>query len=257
MPKNLNAFFINQFPDLFPAGTDHFPLLEDMYVNPGMVPAKLTIRSFGTSGMGSGDAVGESKYYFDRYLKKRGDTNIKNLTDLINKSHYYTDTFKDTRFRDVKATLERDNKPLTLDLRYRNANRLAIQQTVMQCMAVMKLDAVTYPTGNVPPAIIKAPVEPDINNQSHQAWTLLGTMGFPAMTVPAGFTTAVYDRVVDSSKPGGTRLVGPVPAKLPVGIDFLAVPFGEPMLFKIASAYEAGTHHRTPPPDFGPLKDKN
>jgi amidase len=116
------------------------------------------------------------------------------------------------------------------------------------------LDAVTYPTGNIPPALIKAPIEPDLNGRSHQAWTLLGTMGFPAITVPAGFTTQVYDRVRDAGAPGGTRLVGPVAARLPVGIDFLAMPFGEPILLQIASAYEKTTHHRTPPPEFGPVK---
>ncbi|HEV8724710.1 MAG TPA: hypothetical protein VGW77_29185 [Candidatus Binatia bacterium] len=91
---------------------------------------------------------------------------------------------------------------------------------------------------------------------SHQAWTLLGTMGFPAITVPAGFTTQVFDRVRDANAPGGTRLVDPVPAKLPVGIDFLAMPFGEPMLLRIASAYERATHHRISPPEFGPLEEK-
>jgi Asp-tRNA(Asn)/Glu-tRNA(Gln) amidotransferase A subunit family amidase len=126
----------------------------------------------------------------------------------------------------------------------------------MQCIMMLNLDAVTYPTGNVPPSVIKAPVEPDVNGRSHQAWTLLGTMGFPAITVPAGFTSAVFDRVRDPAAPGGTRLVGPIPAKLPVGIDFLAMPFGEPTLFKIASAYEAATHHRTSPPEFGPLAGK-
>jgi hypothetical protein len=34
------------------------------------------------------------------------------------------------------------------------------------------------------------------------------------------------------------------------------MPFGEPMLFRIASAYEHATHHRTPPPEFGPLTEK-
>jgi Asp-tRNA(Asn)/Glu-tRNA(Gln) amidotransferase A subunit family amidase len=277
MPQNLNAFFISQYPSLFPPGTDQIPELVNLYFNPSLIPPKLTIRSFGTGGMGESEAApradaggaatprtgggggngsGEGKYYFDRYLQKRGDANIKNMDDLIAKSNYYTDTVKGTRFRDVKASLENSDKSQTLDVRYRNANRLAIQQTVMQCMASMQLDAVTYPTGNIPPAIIKAPVEPDVNGRSHTAWTLLGTMGFPAMTVPAGFTTAVYDRVVDAAAPGGTRLVGPVPAKLPVGIDFLAMPFGEPMLFRIASAYEAATQHRMPPPEFGALQKK-
>ena len=50
-----------------------------------------------------------------------------------------------------------------------------------------------------------------------------------------------------------TILVGPVAAKLPVGVDFLGRPFSEPMLFKIAAAYESATHHRMPPPLFGPV----
>ena len=73
------------------------------------------------------------------------------------------------------------------------------------------------------------------------------------MTVPAGFTTEVYDRERHLTDPDSTVLVGPVAAELPVGIDFLARPFGEPTLFRIASAYEASTKHRIPPPDFGPI----
>jgi Asp-tRNA(Asn)/Glu-tRNA(Gln) amidotransferase A subunit family amidase len=40
---------------------------------------------------------------------------------------------------------------------------------------------------------------------------------------------------------------------LPVGIDFVAPPFDEPTLLRIASAYEAATKHRRPPRNFGPL----
>jgi Asp-tRNA(Asn)/Glu-tRNA(Gln) amidotransferase A subunit family amidase len=139
------------------------------------------------------------------------------------------------------------------DTRVRDASRRAIQQIVMHGMMALGLDAITYPTGNVPPSLIKAPVEPDVNGRSHQAWTLLGTMGFPAITVPAGFTTHVFDRVRDASSAGGTRLTGPVAATLPVGIDFLAKPFDEARLLIIAAAFEAATHHRRPPPDFGSL----
>jgi Asp-tRNA(Asn)/Glu-tRNA(Gln) amidotransferase A subunit family amidase len=229
-----------------------------MYADPSLVPSKskITIRSLSIEG-GGGVAEGgngESKFYFDRYLHKRGDANIKNLTDLINRSRYYRDVFMDTRSRDKKAILENTNKAMTLDVRNRNANRIAIQQTVMQCMALLKLDAVTYPTGNIPAVIMKAPAEPAVNGRDFRAWLVLGGIGFPAMTVPAGFTSVVYDRVFDANAPGGTRMVGPVPARLPVGVDFLAMPFGEATLFKIASAYEAATHHRSPPPEFGPVK---
>lgn len=77
--------------------------------------------------------------------------------------------------------------------------------------------------------------------------------GFPTMTVPAGFTTVVYDRVLDPSSADGTRVASVTQAKLPAGIDFAGRPFDEPTLLKIASAYERATKHRTPPPDFGPL----
>jgi Asp-tRNA(Asn)/Glu-tRNA(Gln) amidotransferase A subunit family amidase len=36
---------------------------------------------------------------------------------------------------------------------------------------------------------------------------------------------------------------------------FFARPFAEPTLFRIASAYEAATKHRIPPPDFGPVPE--
>jgi Asp-tRNA(Asn)/Glu-tRNA(Gln) amidotransferase A subunit family amidase len=130
------------------------------------------------------------------------------------------------------------------------------------------LDALTYPMTNVPPPKLDAPQEPSVNGRSPLGWTLMGAQGFPAITVPAGFTTQVYDRVRDpaapppppveganpnNDPPEPSRLVGPIAAKLPVGIDFLARPFAEPTLLRIASAYAAATHHRTPPKEFGPL----
>jgi len=253
LPNNLNSTFIRQFPQLFPAGGDNITKLVDLYMQPSLVPRNLTVRGFGAIG----SAAGESKYYFNRYLRKRGDANIRDLSELIAKSRYYKDEAgRSTRFRDVKSVLEETNKATTLNVQERNASRMAIQQTLMQCMKVIGVDALTYPTGNIPPTLIKELIEPDLNQRSHQAWTLLGQMGFPAMTVPAGFTTKVYDRIRDASAPGGTRLGDPTPARLPVGIDFMAMPFGEALLFRIGSAYEAATRHRTVPPGFGPLAAK-
>jgi amidase len=57
----------------------------------------------------------------------------------------------------------------------------------------------------------------------------------------------------DTTQRDSTRLTGPYRRGIPVGIDFLGLPFGEPMLLRIASAYEARTKHRAPPPGFGPL----
>jgi Asp-tRNA(Asn)/Glu-tRNA(Gln) amidotransferase A subunit family amidase len=80
---------------------------------------------------------------------------------------------------------------------------------------------------------------------------MIGQQGFPALTVPAGFTTEVWDRVRDGET---TRLVGPVAARLPVGVDFIARPFDEALLMRIGSAYEAATRHRQAPDGFGEVK---
>jgi Asp-tRNA(Asn)/Glu-tRNA(Gln) amidotransferase A subunit family amidase len=248
--ENLNAILAERFPNLIPAGGDAVSILADLAVDPSGIPADITIRDFGTPN----HAPGESKFYFNRYLRRRGDANIKSIDDLISKSRFYRDEWgRDTRFRDVRSVLEEIASSKHFDTRARDASRRAVQQIVMQCMMTLDLDAITYPTGNIPPALIKAPVEPDINGRSHQAWTLLGIMGFPAITVPAGFTSQVFDRVRDENAAGGTRLTGPAAATLPVGIDFLAKPFDEARLLTIAAAFEAATRHRLPPPDFGLL----
>ena len=52
---------------------------------------------------------------------------------------------------------------------------------------------------------------------------------------------------------GGTRLIGPAKAALPVGVDFIARPFDEAILIRVASAFEGAARHRKPPPDFGPV----
>jgi len=136
----------------------------------------------------------------------------------------------------------------------------------------MKLDAVVYPTTTLPPSKLGEPTEPNVNGRS-SVWTFLGQQGFPAITVPAGFTTHVYDRIDDPAwqKPPGwvrgpgytvpgsaeeekTILIGPTPAVLPVGMDISGRPFSEPTLIAIAGAFQDATHHRHPPPDFGPLK---
>jgi amidase len=82
--------------------------------------------------------------------------------------------------------------------------------------------------GNIPAYINGQPLEPTLNGRGASIWSFL-------------------------SASGGTRLVGPVPARVPLSMMFFGRPFGEPALFRIASAYERATHHREPPTDFGPI----
>ena len=252
-PLYRNRVFMEQFPKSFPVdssgqpASDRISQLVDMFFDPSLVPAGSTIRNIGAASN-----AGLSKYMLNRYLKERGDANIKSIKDLIDKSNFYRDIRPDAGFVDRKAALEEMNNSRTLDLAAIFQDRFANQQVVLQCMAQENLDAMVSPAGNIPAYVLGAPFEPPLAGRTNSVWGLLGQHGIPTLSVPAGFTTHVFDRIRDASSPEGTRLVGPVAAKLPVGIMFFGRPFSEPTLLRIASAYEAATKHRIPPPDFGP-----
>ena len=244
-PELMNSVFVRQNAPLFPAsaspGRDQIAGLLELQQNTSRLPLQFSLRTLNAGGAGS---PGEGKYMLNRYLRERGDANIRTNADLISKARFYEDpNFPDRRQARVQA-----ENATELDTSVRLQGRFAMQTMLLQCMQEQQLDALMSPTATVPPRKLTSPREPTSNGRSAVGWSLIGQQGFPLITVPAGFTTNVWDRVADGD---GTRLAGPVPAALPVGVDFIARPFGEPLLFRIASAYEAATRHRKPPPDFG------
>ncbi len=88
--------------------------------------------------------------------------------------------------------------------------------------------------------------------------------GLTEVLIPAGYITTVYDPLfalsadgtcyvsVPSDKP--TTIAAP---GLPFSLVFRAEPGKEDVLLKIASAYEAASKRRVPPPTFGPLPTKS
>src|SRR6202163_4014896 len=86
IPLYRNRVFFEQYPKLFPAdangkaSTDRVAQLVDMFFDPSLVPAGSTIRNIGAVSN-----AGMSKYMVNRYLKERGDANIKSLRDLIDR----------------------------------------------------------------------------------------------------------------------------------------------------------------------------
>jgi len=242
-PRLMNSAFARQYPQLF--GADQILALVDLDGNPNRLPEVLSLRTLNAGGIGPS---GEGKFEINRYLRERGDSNIRSNADLIAKSRFYTDP----NFPDRKQARERDEGATVLDTSVRLQGRFAMQTMLLQCMQEQRLDALVSPMSTVPPRKLTSPREPAVNGRTPIGWSLIGQQGFPAITVPAGFTTAVWDRVANGNN--GARLVGPVAARLPVGVDFIALPFGEPLLFRIASAYETATRHRRPPPDFGPVE---
>ena len=248
-PKWRNQLFIRQFPDEFPVDdsgaplSDHIAKLLGMFFDTTLVPkdanGQPSIRNLGSQ---SGD-TGDARYNYNAYIIERGDPEIESLTDLIEKANFWEDPAIPNRL----GSLVNANSAETLASAATLQTRFTLQTVVFQCFAELELDAVVYPTGNVLPAILTARQEPTANNRGSGVWTYINSRGFPAMTVPAGFTTRVYDRGADG------ELLPAIPAALPVGIDFLGLPFSEPTLFEIGAAYEAASRHRRQPPGVGAL----
>jgi Asp-tRNA(Asn)/Glu-tRNA(Gln) amidotransferase A subunit family amidase len=244
-PKWMNQQYVAQFPGTFVAGADQVQTFVNMLVDPSLVPHTATgrpsIRNLGGVGTDTGDA----KYNFDAYIAERGDAKIHDLTDLLANSTFWNDPNPQMPTR--QAGLTSSDAATTLATASALQARFAWQTVIFDCFATMDLDAVVSPTGNIPPGILTSPEEPSVNDRGI-TWTNMSSKGFPAMSVPAGFTSLVYDRAEDGS------LLPPKPAVLPVGIQFLGLPFAEGTLFRIAGAYETATHERVPPPEFGPLR---
>ncbi len=247
-PELLNSAFARQYRDLFPvdpAGqpqSDQIATFLDMHFDPAQAPQVLSLRSLNGAGV-----PGEDKYMINKYLRERGDANIKTNADLIAKARFY----QDPNFPDRKQSRQAAERAHVFDTSARLQSRFALQNLLLECMQEQKLEALVSPMSTVPPRKLTAPREPTVNGRSPVGWSLIGQQGFPTITVPAGFTTEVWDRVRDAN--GELHLVGPVQASLPVGVDFIARPFDEAMLLRIASAFEAATRHRRPPREFGPL----
>lgn len=115
--------------------------------------------------------------------------------------------------------------------------RKELQLAVLKLMADQQLDALVYatsdhqPTKITPDVLTSSRPQDDFGRGDNSK--LSSALGFPAITVPAGFTSD----------------------GLPVGIEFLARPFAEGTLIGLAYAYEQGTLHRRPPATTPALTD--
>ena len=116
-------------------------------------------------------------------------------------------------------------------------NREALRVEVLKLMADHKLDALIYATYDAQAAEIPDDILTRVGAFSSYGYTrgdnrnISPTLGWPAITVPMGFTQ-------DS---------------VPVGLEFLGRPFTESQLLGYAFAYEQATKHRRPPKTAPPL----
>ena len=104
------------------------------------------------------------------------------------------------------------------DYKTRLAARETLGKAITTVMDASRLDAIVYPT-------VRRIAPPIGGGQPGSNAALSANTGFPAISVPAGFTSGGF----------------------PVGVELLGRSFAEPTLLALAFDYEQATRHRRPP----------
>ena len=166
------------------------------------------------------------KYDINRYLASHGDqVPVKSLAEIVKSGRFHPTVQR--RLEQAESGPENgpDSPACEADRAYRAAVRTAVTKT----LDALKLDAFVYPTWSNPPRLIGDLNTPHGDNSQFFA----PTTGFPAIQVPMGYTR------------GG---------RLPAGITFFGRAWTEPVLIRLAYAYEQATRHRRPPDSAPPIR---
>ena len=193
-------------------------------------------------------------FHLAQYLMRRGDATVTDWASLNANSKYYSER-RAVAMRNWENARNIVSAGITQRVKMRDVMRLVLLNVLHR----NDLDVLVNPTITVPPVRIGYAGEPSVKNRPTGRFPTSANLGIPEITVPAGFNRIVYDPeyVLNADRDGYDNVTGSrrtrLDAALPVGISFWAGPGDEPLVLRVASAYEAATKHRRPPPDFGPV----
>jgi len=165
-------------------------------------------------------------YDVNNYLASLGEKGkYKNLTAIVESGQY--SPYIERRLKDAIRTT-----PTTAPCKdlYQDPRSVTFRAILLKMMMRDKLDAVIYPTWSNPPRKVGDLQSPAGDNSQ----MLSPQTGFPAITVPMGYTNGA----------------------LPAGLTFLGPLFSEPDLIRFVYTYEQATKHRRAPEKFPPLEDR-
>jgi Asp-tRNA(Asn)/Glu-tRNA(Gln) amidotransferase A subunit family amidase len=164
------------------------------------------------------------KFDLERWIASTGSrTPVKSLDEIIKSNRYHPSIQKRLELAQA-VELPPERNPGCKD---REEFREGLRAAVLHAMDAQRLDALAYPTWSNPPRLIgDLNTPPGDNSQLFSPST-----GWPAITVPMGYTR-------------GT---------LPAGMTLFGRAWSEPMLIRLAYAYEQATRRRVPPLTTPPL----
>jgi Asp-tRNA(Asn)/Glu-tRNA(Gln) amidotransferase A subunit family amidase len=143
-----------------------------------------------------------------------------NLAEIVNTGQY--SPYIERRLkRALETPLEKE--ALCLEV-YSEPKNIEFRGCILRAMEESEINAIIYPTWSNPPRKIDDNKSPAGDNSQ----LIPPHTGFPAITVPMGFTSE----------------------GLPTGLQIVGKLFEEPVIIQVAYAYEQATQHRKPPPRF-------
>ncbi|MBM2809507.1 MAG: gatA 6 [Chloroflexi bacterium] len=183
-------------------------------VDPAAVPGLLDLLKQ-TAGNFEAEAATE------RYLALHPNAPVKTLLEIV----LSTEVLPSRRIQIARNLGHTTDEP---GFARHLAVREELRQAVYQTMADHRLDALVYATFDHEATPIPEDILTSTKNAGQRGSnrTLSTMIGFPALTVPAGYSIH----------------------GMPIGLELLGRPWRESLLFKLAYAYELRTHHRKPPP---------
>ncbi|MEN8374504.1 MAG: amidase [Gemmatimonadota bacterium] len=171
------------------------------------------------------------RYDVGRYFASLGDdAPIRDVLEVMEDDRYHERSLRALEFfaggpLDVAPPDEDPPCPAYAD----HPGRQAFLADLVAAMDEARVDAIAYPTWTNPPAHLDRATEEYRGDNSQLIAPATGT---PAVSVPMGYTYG----------------------SLPAGLQLLARPYDEGLLFRLSYAYERGTAHRVPPAGFPALR---
>lgn len=182
-----------------------------------------------TAAIDSGDIVAqisvhhhEMKRDLHRFLQENGAP-VGSLEEILASGQYHP--YNEATFRRAAAI-----SPDSDDYRIRLDKKAALEERILAIMADHNLDAIVYP--HQQHLVVKTGL-----SQTGRNGGLAAVLGYPAITVPAGFSPPETD----------------APLGIPVGIEFMGRPWSEALLLAIGYSFEQAASVRRPPLSVPPL----
>jgi Asp-tRNA(Asn)/Glu-tRNA(Gln) amidotransferase A subunit family amidase len=196
-------------------------------------------------------ACSDVRFDIDRYLSERGDAKITDWKAWVANAKFEDESSRAgaENWANLKAHAEEGKSD-------RLARSHIARMALLKVMYENGIDVFVHAENTVPTPKL---LGPNVGTASLDGITPF--FQIPKIVVPAGFTD-VEVAPAFALNAAGTGYTAVLPAgatqtkmehPMPIAITFFAGQGEEPTLIKVGTAYESATHHRKPPPAFGPV----